>query len=270
MLRHRVITAVVLLSLFVAAVWYLPTVWFALSMGVIITLGAWEWSSLAGLSSPWPRLGFVVLIAGLLWMMFILKATVWALLLMLTAVVGWVLVLVLILAVEKHLVVIPTSRLIKLLLGCLVLVPPWLGLVFLHGDRITLLFLVALIAIADISAYFSGRRWGGRKLAPTVSPGKTLAGLWGALAATLLVAVGYGLVDNMQDFELLMFSILCLVTVLFSVAGDLIESLMKRSMQRKDSGAFLPGHGGILDRIDSHTAAIPVFITGILLWSIYL
>lgn len=274
MLKQRIITAAVLLPLFIAAVWYLPTPWFAPLMGVIICLAAWEWSDLAGLEKYWLRAGFVVLAACLLGVVFTLRDTFWARLLVFTASGAWILVAILIVAVEMRLVHIPASRLIKALLGLLVLIPSWLSLILLQGggpdSRVILLFIVALVAAADVGAYFTGRRWGRKKLTPVISPGKTWTGLGGGVTASLAVALGYGLIDNIQGLELLMFISLCLITVLFSAAGDLLESLMKRSVNRKDSGAFLPGHGGVLDRIDSLTAAMPVFVTGLLLWSMYL
>ncbi|MEX2524808.1 MAG: phosphatidate cytidylyltransferase [Gammaproteobacteria bacterium] len=273
MLRQRIITAAILLPLFVAAVWYLPTAWFALLTGVIICLAAWEWSNLAGLEQYWLRACFVVFVACMLGVVFTLRPTIWSQLLIFMASVGWILVVMLIIAVEARLVLIPGSRLIKLLLGLLVLVPSWLSLILLQGggseSRVLLLFIVVLIAGADIGAYFTGRRWGRRKLAPIISPGKTRAGLAGGMAVSLAVALGYVLIDNIQGIELLIFISLCLITVLFSAAGDLLESLMKRSVNFKDSGTLLPGHGGVLDRIDSLTAAIPVFVTGLLLWGMY-
>lgn len=274
MLKQRIITAAVLLPLVVAAVWYLPTPWFALLTGTIICLAAWEWSNLSGLEQYWLRACFVVLVACLLGIVFTLRDTFWARLLIFMVAAAWVLVTILIIAVEMRLVLIPAARLSRALLGLPVLIPSWLSLILLQGggpdSRVILLFVVVLVACADIGAYFTGRRWGRRQLAPIISPGKTWAGLGGGLAASLAVALGYGLIDNIQGIELLMFISLCLVTVLFSAAGDLLESLIKRSVNRKDSGTLLPGHGGVLDRIDSLTAAVPVFVTGLLLWSMYL
>jgi phosphatidate cytidylyltransferase len=235
-------------------------------------LAAWEWAGLAGLRSRLQHGTYVLAMAILLGCVYIIRNHVWAQLLVATAVAGWLLAASLILAVERHVVLIPASRLVKALLGLLVLVPSWLSLILLQGSgeesRVMLLFLLALIASADIGAYFCGRRWGRRRLAPLISPGKTWAGLGGGIVTALLVALGYALVDNIQGIELLVFLSLCLVSVLFSVTGDLLESLMKRSVQRKDSGTLLPGHGGVLDRIDSLTAALPVFVTGLLLWSL--
>jgi phosphatidate cytidylyltransferase len=129
------------------------------------------------------------------------------------------------------------------------------------------LFLLVLIWIADSGAYFAGRRWGRRKLAPLVSPGKTREGAYGALAGGLLwggvLAALYGVSVPQQGGLVL----LCLLTVVASIVGDLYESLSKRERGVKDSGSLLPGHGGILDRIDSLTAAAPVFALGLHLFS---
>lgn len=270
MLKQRIITAALLLPGFFAAVWYLPSPWFALLTGIIICLAAWEWSDLSGLDRMSLRIGYLVAVACLLVVLYVLRLTVWSRLVIFMAMAGWLLATFLVVAVETRLVVIPASSLMKSLLGFLVLLPSWLGLVLLqNGAAGILLFLVVLIAAADIGAYFAGRRWGRKKLAPLISPGKSRAGLAGGIAVSLPVALAYGLAENMQGIDLLLFLILCLITVLFSVSGDLLESLMKRSAHRKDSGTLLPGHGGILDRIDSLTAALPVFVTGLLLWSRY-
>jgi phosphatidate cytidylyltransferase len=120
-----------------------------------------------------------------------------------------------------------------------------------------------LIAFADSGAYFGGRQWGKRKLAPAVSPGKTWEGVFSAFAASTLVALAaawlFGLAGNLWPA----FVVLSLVTVVFSILGDLTESMFKRQAGMKDSGTLLPGHGGVLDRIDSITAAAPVFVVGL-------
>jgi phosphatidate cytidylyltransferase len=150
--------------------------------------------------------------------------------------------------------------------GLLVLIPAWAGLVWIHQlsrGPYLVLFLLVLIWIADSGAYFAGRRWGRRKLAPLVSPGKTREGAYGALAGGLLwggvLAALYGVSVPQQGCLVL----LCLLTVVASIVGDLYESLSKRERGVKDSGSLLPGHGGILDRIDSLTAAAPVFALGL-------
>jgi phosphatidate cytidylyltransferase len=145
--------------------------------------------------------------------------------------------------------------------GLLVLVPAWLALARLHAAGPQwLLFLILLVVAADVGAYFAGRRFGNNKLAPRVSPGKTWEGvLGGFVAAALLAAVGvwWFKVDAPR------FLALCIVVVVASIIGDLTESLFKRHAGLKDSGRLLPGHGGLLDRVDSVTAAAPVFLIGL-------
>ena len=158
-------------------------------------------------------------------------------------------------------------KLINAVIGILILAPAWLSLVILHtshSDGISqLLFLLILIWIADSAAYFSGRRWGKTKLANKVSPGKTWEGIFGAIFAILVFCYAYSRFMDMQGSEILLFLLLGIITVSGSVLGDLIESLMKRHSGIKDSGTLLPGHGGVMDRIDSLTAAGPIFVAGL-------
>jgi phosphatidate cytidylyltransferase len=149
--------------------------------------------------------------------------------------------------------------------GFLVLVPAGLGLVhlvrLLPDGRLLLLYLLVLIAAADVGAYFGGRAFGRRKLAPHVSPGKTWEGFAaGMLASIIIAALGAALFD--QPFW--PWLALCLLVAVVSVIGDLTESMFKRHVGLKDSGTLLPGHGGVLDRIDSLTAAAPTFLLGLL------
>ncbi len=134
------------------------------------------------------------------------------------------------------------------------------------GDWVELvaLLVMVLVSCADIGAYFAGRSFGRHKLAPQVSPGKTWEGLLGALAVTSVVAWVAARLFLMPTEFVFNFIVLCLVTVLVSVVGDLSESMFKRMVGAKDSGGLLPGHGGVLDRIDSLTAAAPLFATGVL------
>ena len=124
-------------------------------------------------------------------------------------------------------------------------------------------FLFMLVWIADSGAYFAGRRWGRTKLASHVSPGKTREGVYGALTAALGFAVIGALVLGLGVTQWPLFILICMVTVIFSIIGDLFESMLKRQRGIKDSGSLLPGHGGILDRVDSMTAAAPVFVLGL-------
>jgi phosphatidate cytidylyltransferase len=245
---------------------------FAVIVSAAFLAALWEWSLLSGLKSlPW-RIGLLLLaacvFAGLWW------ARVTALTpVSLAAGVAWWLLACLWL---RHFAfgAAPTREnlALKLLAGAFVIVPAWVALISIHarqphGQWWTLLALVIVWA-SDIGAYFSGRTFGKRKLAPQISPGKTWAGAYGAMAAGVLVAlIGSWLLD-VRGIPLIAVGLLAAVTVAVSIVGDLIESLMKRHAQVKDSGSIFPGHGGLMDRLDSVFAALPVFAAGLLLLDI--
>lgn len=146
-----------------------------------------------------------------------------------------------------------------LLVGCLVLIPAWLSMNQLrYLDPRWLLYLFILVWIADIAAYFTGKKWGKHKLLPHLSPGKTWEGVAGALFGVFLFSIPtYYYFDVKISFALWL--VLNLIITVFSIVGDLFESIFKRVHQLKDSGTLFPGHGGIMDRIDSLTAALPIF-----------
>ena len=266
-LLNRLITAAVLIPLVVAAVWFAPTAVIAAGFGAFVVIGAWEWGALM----RWPRaarLLFTALVLTVLTALY--NAAVLQQLLSLLpglSVPAWALAVVLLWRVQRTGVIQtplggPPGR---VLIGLLLLLPPWAALVMLHryqGGPGLVLALFAVIWAADIGAYFAGRRWGARKLAARLSPGKTWEGVFaGALSAVATAAVaawwlglGAGTAAG--------FVILCAAMVPVSVLGDLTESLFKRQAGVKDSGAWLPGHGGVLDRIDSLTSAAPLFVVG--------
>ncbi len=286
MLKFRVLTALVLAPLILVAVWKLPNLGFAIVWGLIILIGAWEWSNLAKLSTTRARLLFVAaVLIGFLpfwyWTQLFELTIKWFGLsgqeeyigvvdwLVAPAVLWWLLVSVVIKrSPDKLLKSRPSSR-VKCFVGWFILVTAWAYLVRLrmfYGWELVL-YLVLLIWVADIAAFFGGRAFGKTKLSP-ISPGKTVAGMNSALAAALCLAVLFGLsASNIGGRVpvLMNFIFLSLVTVLVSIYGDLFVSLVKRWRGVKDSGAILPGHGGILDRIDSLIAAIPIFFAGIVL-----
>jgi phosphatidate cytidylyltransferase len=158
---------------------------------------------------------------------------------------------------------------LRALAGDLILVPAWGALVALHGQEphgpAWVLFLAALVWLADIGAFFAGRRWGRRKLAVRVSPGKSWEGVAGGVLAALAGAAVAVVLAGEPLHQVPILFVLVVVTVAASVLGDLTESLFKREAGLKDSGGLLPGHGGVLDRIDSLLAAAPVFVLG-LVW----
>jgi phosphatidate cytidylyltransferase len=154
------------------------------------------------------------------------------------------------------------------LMGLLVITPAWLSVVFLLSysyGALLLLYMVVVVALADIGAYFAGRAWGKRKLALKVSPGKSWEGVWGGLAACTALGCVTFLVLRPPQLGVVGILAIVLSTAMASVLGDLLESMVKRHRGVKDSGAILPGHGGLLDRIDGHTAAAPVFALGLIL-----
>jgi phosphatidate cytidylyltransferase len=264
-LRQRVITAAVLAPLGIAGVVLLPQLWFAIGIGLLFVVGAWEWAKLAGWQSSLARI--VVLAAHVA-----LFAHAWfasdaaRVQIIWSGVAFWLLSPLWLHQFRFGAEQRRRSLLLKTIAGLLVIVPAWTAAIVLHGgDRGAwwVLFVIVLVWVADSCAYFAGRRYGTTKLAPNISPGKTRAGVYGALAGAVVYA---GLVGHfgfaISPSSLPTFIGLCLVTVVFSVIGDLLESLIKRHAQVKDSGTLFPGHGGALDRFDSLFAALPIFVAG--------
>ncbi len=267
MLKQRLMTAALLIPLFVWAILALPNQYFAILFGIVAIIGTTEWCRLADIPQGFLRGAYtavMVVVFGLLWST--LVGNIDGIIILLgSTVVWWIVILLMVLNYPKGNLL--QNRGFKAIAGFWLLAPCWLALVVLHshGDDgpAYVLFLMTLIWVADSAAYFSGRQWGKKKMAPNVSPGKTMAGLWGAVCGGILWSViGIYL---LQPVAITGFVVLCLVTVLWSILGDLAESMFKRNAGVKDSGNLLPGHGGVLDRIDSVTAAAPIFVVGLLL-----
>ncbi|GMR03846.1 MAG: phosphatidate cytidylyltransferase [Gammaproteobacteria bacterium] len=269
MLKQRILTALVLILPLVAAVFYLSPVWVAVVLGLFVTAAAWEWTALAGLTRLWYRgvyTGGLVLTggAGVLWVSWQPSII---LPLLIIAVVWWLWALIeLVLRSNVHNSVFFSSS-GKITSGFFILIPAWMAALFLHSEDpsspAALLFILVLVWVADAAAYFTGHAYGKMKLAPNVSPGKTVEGLLGGLLAAVLLALIYGvIVWGLKASELVLWAALAVVVTLFSVVGDLVESKFKRIAGMKDSGHLLPGHGGMLDRIDAFTGAVPVFVLG--------
>jgi phosphatidate cytidylyltransferase len=263
-LRMRLRTSAWLVPGFVVAV-LLPTPWFALIMGIIVALAGWEWARLAGVVGSASRVAAAAALAAVLLVLWITAA---GITLLLPAVLWWLGLALALSRLQPRPAPAGVDR-VLLPFGLLVLAAPWLALIRLHGDfaggPYLVLGLMLMIAVADSAAFFVGRRFGRRKLAPRLSPGKTWAGFFGALAAAGLGLLFAGLVLGLGAAATAALTLLGVVTVAVSVVGDLFESWLKRRQGVKDSGALLPGHGGVLDRIDSMTAAAPVFALG-LVW----
>lgn len=269
MLLQRFITALVLVPLVVLLILLSPTGLLALVAAAAFLLALREWMQLSGISRPRAlAAGLVVatLVFALLWSA---RAAAWMPLALVAGVAWWLIACVWL----RHFAfaAAPTieNRALKLLAGAFVVFPAWIAVIsidtrMVHGHAWMLLALV-IVWVADIGAYFSGRAFGQRKLAPQISPGKTWAGAYGAMAAGVVVAVLGGWLLDVRGGRLLALGLLAALTVAVSIVGDLLESLMKRHAQVKDSGTLIPGHGGLMDRLDSVFAALPVFAAGLLL-----
>jgi phosphatidate cytidylyltransferase len=278
MLLKRIITASVLASLIALAVFKLPMEYFSLVIGLVTLLAAWEWSNLAGVTSLLKRALFLLaLILPMLGIQFwtqileLIAQTVdwpdvrdysgileW---LVIPPVLFWILIMILIRNTPTGMLNLQLKTRYKALIGWFILLSAWMFLSRLrafYGPEMTMYFLI-LIWVADISAYFAGKKWGVTKLAPEISPGKTVAGMYGALISGLVCAVVLNLIYGFNLMIASDFILLSVLTVLISIYGDLFVSVVKRQRGVKDSGSLLPGHGGVLDRIDSLIAAIPFF-----------
>lgn len=286
MLKYRVLTSLVLLPLALWGVFELSLEGFALVMAAILLVGGWEWANLAGLQSVWARGGYVAALAGLMALMLsginpvalaLWPGLLWwsqqaidfPLLLILLGLVGWGFAIAM---VCRYPASAGLWHRLKLPAGLLLLLAAWVALVSLRaigylknpyqGAMVVLLMLL-IIWGADTGAYFAGKAFGRHKLAPKVSPGKTWQGVGGALlSGALLTWPGLWLLKLPASafWPLLLLIELCVV---ISVFGDLFESLAKRERGVKDSGRLLPGHGGVLDRLDSLLAAAPLFVVGL-------
>ena len=264
MLKQRIITALCLLPVALGGFFLLQGGWFALFIAAIVCLGAWEWAHLAGLEAQPLRIAYAAALAVLLLGLYLLPVL--AAPLLTVAILWWLAAIALVLGYPaSHRVW--ERQAVRLLIGLLILLPAWQGLVLLkqwpQGNSLILAVMV-LIWSADIGAYFCGKRFGRRKLAIQVSPGKSWEGLYGGLASSLLITLLVGLYRDWAAHELVLALLGAVLVVLISVVGDLTESMFKRQAGLKDSSNLLPGHGGVLDRIDSLTAAVPMF--AVLLW----
>ncbi len=265
MLKQRIITGIVLIPIVVFALLRLPSEWLALILGVVALAAAWEWASMI-FKNVWSKF-FYVLVCG------VLLAGSWYLLddshvrlLMLIGSIYWVLVLLLLAFYQSAWIGNYILHGFLHYSGYFVIVVGWLAMMALHQQKPSLLlFLFVLVWVADSAAYFAGKKFGRNKLAEQLSPGKTREGVLGAVAGTLILSfIGLWIWQSELQLGLAVyFVMLCVLSTLISVVGDLFESLLKRNAGKKDSGKLIPGHGGVLDRIDSLLAAAPGFMLGL-------
>jgi len=268
MTKTRVIAALIMAPVAILAILMLPTQWLAAAAAAVFLIGLWEWLKLADVEDTLART--ILLVLNLVLMVLIVWADAGSLVLyQIAALVGigwWLLALLWLRFFNFGASPSSPARALKLLAGTLAIVPAWASLVLIHasGDNGHLWLLTALAVVwaADSGAYFAGRTFGRTKLAPRISPNKTWEGLGGGMVAGLIVALGFGWLAGIDGGHLVGLVITAVVTVFASVLGDLYESLIKRHAGAKDSGHIIPGHGGVLDRIDGVLAALPVFALG--------
>jgi phosphatidate cytidylyltransferase len=274
-LRQRVITGLILAALFLLTVIVLPTVWIAVVFAAVAITGAWEWAGLAGITPQWQRCIYAMCLAPMLvvlWFLCDLGG-----LPSRSQVQPWLGVTCLfwsmtVLFIRSY----PDggdfwqAPVVRALMGLLILAATWLSVVFLKtlpGGAWLVILLIVGVAAADIGAYFFGRRFGRHKLAPAVSPGKTWEGMWGGVLAVVVVTIiaWQSLPPSLAHLRVSALIVLGLSLAAASVLGDLTISMVKRTSGVKDSSGLLPGHGGVLDRIDSICGAAPVFALGLIL-----
>jgi phosphatidate cytidylyltransferase len=273
-LKQRIITALILAPLVVWGIFSLPLLWFLGLVSAITMIGVWEWAQFtktpSRLLAMLPTAG--ALIASLALVPFdvvSLNGVAPAHIAILGVGFGWwLLASGLAMTYPRSSVLWERSNFLRHLFGILTLVPFLWSIVILRGQHYNLdpyygsklvLFVCLIVWAADSGAYFAGKSMGKRKMAPNVSPNKTIEGLLGGIAAALIVAWGSSTIFDIQFASFTSMAIITLATVVISVLGDLVESMFKRVSKIKDSSNIIPGHGGVLDRVDSLTAAFPVF-----------
>ncbi|HRO87547.1 MAG: phosphatidate cytidylyltransferase [Chiayiivirga sp.] len=258
-MRQRVITALVLAPAVVAGILLLPPGPLMALVAAALLAGLWEWTRLIGFTAPVARA--LILLAHAAAMAWLARFG-WSALFPWVALAGtlwWLCALAWLRQPTLAKAATPGNRALKLMIGTLLVVPTWCAFALLHADApIWALYALLLVWAADTFAFFAGRRFGGRKLAPAISPGKTWAGFWGGLFGVLVLALAMAPLLSVSLRELPLLLAVSLIASLASVLGDLFESVIKRQAGVKDSGRLLPGHGGALDRIDSLLAALPV------------
>ncbi len=266
MLKQRIITGLILAPLVLCGVFLLEPVHFSWFFAFILAIAGWEWANLSSLTTQVVRVTYAMLVAAVLFTVLPGISVAWVLTI---SVMWWIIATLLVMTYPA------TAKYwrhpgVSALLGFVIMLPMWKALVFIREAQflpiesfnplLLILYILLLVWAADVGAYFTGKAWGKSKLAPNVSPGKSWAGAWGGISAAMILGL---ITSYMIGLNLLMsvqFLVITAVTAFISIIGDLTESMFKRTRGVKDSSALLPGHGGVLDRIDSLLAAIPVFV----------
>ena len=255
MLKQRVTTAVGAVALLAVVLFVVPPLVAELVIAVVVLAGAWEWSAFLGGKTKLTRIVYLVCVAGIMatvglfWPDYVDRV-------LQVALVWWALALV-----WAFFYPTPVPEPLRWIGGFLVLVPLYVALVLLYqANPSLLLFALLIVWAADVGAYFVGKRYGRVKLAPSISPGKTWEGVIGGLILVVLLTLGRSVWFETDLMVLIPF---CMAIAGVSIVGDLTVSMFKRAAGVKDSGTLFPGHGGLLDRVDSVSAAAPLFALGL-------
>ena len=285
MLKQRIITAIILAPLAILAILFLPVEQFKIAVAGVVALGAYEWAKMSGINGRVSKATFmalILLICGVLifavdgqsiWYQSELNSLYKGILSI--AAVWWAVSLAMILTYPKYSSVWTENIPIRAAFGILTLIPTWVAIVSLRTNLYEvdpfygaslIFYVLGIVWAADIGAFFVGVKFGKHKLRPNVSPGKSIEGLLGGVMASLAIIAFAALHYQFEASRIGLHLVIGVVTVAVSALGDLNESMFKRCAGIKDSGKLLPGHGGIMDRIDSLTAAFPVFAFCYVVW----
>lgn len=285
MLKQRIITALILAPLALFAILFLPLFSFQIAIAVVMGLGAWEWANMSGLCSMKGKVTYTAIVVSILLMLIYLLPIdmIWSQgqlsslyrYILGVAVIWWIISLGMIIVYPKLSSIWQASSLIRAIFGLLTLIPTWVAVISLrtslydvdpfYGASL-IFYVLGIVWAADIGAFFIGVKFGRHKLRPRVSPGKTFEGLMGGVGASFAIIAFAALHYQVDPTRIWLHLIIGGLTVGVSALGDLNESMFKRCAGIKDSGTMIPGHGGLLDRIDSLTAAFPVFAFCYVMW----
>ncbi len=269
MLKFRILTAIILIPLVIWGIWDLSPFAFSIAIAVVIALSAWEWARLVGFTNFFARAAYVILILGALFSIYWLPVV----LVLLIGLLAWLWSLLALVNYARGGQPLGFQyATVRFILGFLILIPCAVGFDVMKVSHtlgpVWILFSLLIAWLADTGGYFVGRAYGKHSLAVRVSPKKTWEGFWGGLVTVFILAIlGSLFLPLLHGVQRYYFVGLVVIAGLFSVLGDLTVSLLKRQVGVKDSGQLIPGHGGILDRLDSISAVVTVFALGILLIS---
>lgn len=237
------------------AIFHLSGTVFDSAVAIVLLFAAWEWSVLASAKTIFKRIVYLIATLALIYLSQYIRMTV-----LIFSCIFWLFALYLVLQ-YPNVRFKNFSKIARCIIGFFVIVPFWVSVALLHQQKPSLLLLMLLVVtLADSGAYFVGRQYGKKKIAPVISPKKTVEGLLSGIILGGFSGMVYAFIISYGRYEQIVLFILSFVMVMVAFIGDLFESMVKRECGVKDSGSILPGHGGILDRMDSLFASFPIFV----------